>query len=718
MSRVRRRRTAAVASVAAAAILPLAFMPGAAQAISASVGTGLQAYVTGTGANASIAFNYDNGGGSNPSTGTVPATIRGAIDPVWEPDGRRVVYATASGGSIRSTDVYTGSTITLTAAPSGYADYPGTVSPDGRFVAFTRVDTSTGDGSVYIVATDGSWSQFGGAANAAEPAFTNDGVTSLDTGAPEMYPVSAPDGDIVVDRGNDIVDINVSYDNQGDESVSFQTIVAGASQPTYSPDGQYLAFVKDVDGVAQLWTANADGSDPQQTSFDASGAAKPAWSPDGRLLSYGSTAGAMEVQVTEGSSGLTFGTPSAMQAGTGETSGTWQPLASGAGVVTRVSGGIAIETAIAASQHNYASVGAVGNDGTDSQGRIPAGAVVLSRSNEFYDALAGSAFAADEHAPLLMTPTASLNSEVKGEIQRILPSGGTVYLLGGDQAISPAVESSLNALGYKTTRLAGSNMYGTAVKVDQAITAQTGEAFAAIVATGTQYYDALAAGAAAGSLPGTVIVLTQGTTMPAASAAYLNSLENQVDGVPITFTAGGPGNTAMQNALNDGVVNWGAEAFVEPLVGSNAPQTALKIAQTFFAGDLGDGGAQTVAIATTKGWYDALTGGAMVAVDGGPLLLTSPTSLDPGVAAYLQAENGSLDSAEILGGTSAMPNAILDQVQNLIGLPDGIGGIGGAPVQLTATRTPEALTAKGSSNAAQTVWSRALNLAHSKAKRK
>jgi hypothetical protein len=376
----------------------------------------------------------------------------------------------------------------------------------------------------------------------------------------------------------------------------------------------------------------------------------------------------------------------ALAAGTVSASAVTPP----AKVTMRVAGGVAIQTAIAASQQNWADNGVTGIGGVDSQGRRQAQAVVLSRSNEFYDALAGSDLAVDKSAPLLITPTAGLDSGVLAEIKRILPTTGTIYLLGGVQALSPKVQSQLTAAGYTVqVRLAGGDEYATAVAVDQEITGNDpGKTFAAFVATGRSYYDALSAGGAAGawSFAGqkTVVVLTDNGTMPAESAAYLNSLTpDTADPSTPGFTpngtlviaTGGPGNTALNNAL-DGpqLPSWPASFEEATLVGGTAPDTAIDVAQLVYGNN-----PQVVAIATDKGWYDALTGGAMIGTQGGPLLLTSPTSLYVGDFNYIQTaatpsqgDSPTLLGVEILGGVRALPESIITAPHT--GIDAALGG--------------------------------------------
>lgn len=56
--------------------------------------------------------------------------------------------------------------------------------------------------------------------------------------------------------------------------------------PTLSPDGKRMIFLKILEGREQLFVANADGTGEQQLSHDSIGIEDPAWSPDGRSVAY------------------------------------------------------------------------------------------------------------------------------------------------------------------------------------------------------------------------------------------------------------------------------------------------------------------------------------------------------------------------------------------------------------------------------------------------
>ncbi|HVH61903.1 MAG TPA: hypothetical protein VM709_16275, partial [Candidatus Sulfotelmatobacter sp.] len=57
------------------------------------------------------------------------------------------------------------------------------------------------------------------------------------------------------------------------------------SQPRFSPDGNWIAFLSDREGVENVWIMKADGSEPKQVSKDPNGEfASPSWSPDGKYI--------------------------------------------------------------------------------------------------------------------------------------------------------------------------------------------------------------------------------------------------------------------------------------------------------------------------------------------------------------------------------------------------------------------------------------------------
>jgi len=283
---------------------------------------------------------------------------------------------------------------------------------------------------------------------------------------------------------------------------------------------------------------------------------------------------------------------------------------------TRVAGRNRVATAIAVSQTTFPSPGS-------------AGAVVLARGDTFPDALAGAPLAAARHAPILLTPPGSLDRAVQTEIQRVLPSGGTVYLLGGTDALNPAVAQTITGLDYKVVRYAGADRYGTAT----AVAAALGNPTTVLLADGTAFADALSAGAAAAEAGGAVL-LTNGPTMDPTTAAWLAA--NRPGTV---YAVGGRAAAADPDAT--------------PVAGADRYATSVAVAEQFFPSPT------TVGLASGADWPDALTGSAAAALGGFPVVLTNPTALSAATLAYLGSISSTLTTVDVYGGTGAISPAVV-----------------------------------------------------------
>ena len=292
-------------------------------------------------------------------------------------------------------------------------------------------------------------------------------------------------------------------------------------------------------------------------------------------------------------------------------------------VVTRLAGSDRFATSVAVSNAESLTVAA-------------ASAVVLARGDDYPDALVGSALAAARSAPLLFTSGSALPSETEAEIQRVLGNGRTVYLLGGTNAIPASVATRLTSLGYLVVRYFGPDRYGTALAVADAL----GDPTTVLLATGTNFPDALAAGPAASHVGG-VVLLTNGATLPASVAAYLVAHPGKV------YAIGGP-------AVN-------AEPSATALIGVDRYATAVAVATGLFTAPI------TVGVASGAAFADALAGGSFLAHAGGPLVLSDPSVLSSATSIYLTTNQATLASASLFGGTGAMSKS----VQTSVGLALG-----------------------------------------------
>lgn len=298
-------------------------------------------------------------------------------------------------------------------------------------------------------------------------------------------------------------------------------------------------------------------------------------------------------------------------------------LAQAAPTVARIAGDTRIETAIAISADDFAA-------GT-------AGAVVLARSDVFADALSGGPLAAATGAPLLLTTRDELVPATRAEIQRVLPAGRTVYVLGGTAALSDGVQSALSDLGYATRRLQGGNRYDTALAVAREA-APTPEFIT--VATGNEFPDALIAGSLATAFRGGVMVLTDGDRLPASVDAYLEAFPDA------QATTVGPAAAAAY----DEVFN---------VAGPTAADRSVVAAETFYAA-LGPSG---VAVASVARFPDGLAGAAHAFRQGAlPLLLTPADDLPDRATAYVEGLDASGRSV-VYGGPLAVGEGVVAELR-------------------------------------------------------
>ncbi|MEN8238991.1 MAG: cell wall-binding repeat-containing protein, partial [Actinomycetota bacterium] len=229
-----------------------------------------------------------------------------------------------------------------------------------------------------------------------------------------------------------------------------------------------------------------------------------------------------------------------------------------------------------------------------------------------------------------------------------LPAGATegdtdanveVIVVGGEKVISEGVVDHLQMCSNDLTqRIAGSNRYTTASSVAKLVDVSGGTAY---VASGEQFPDALAAGAAANAT-GASLILVAKTFVPSSSLGTLD----RIDPDRIVIVGG---TAAIGSAVEDTLrARYGN---VTRIAGPNRYVTAASISR-----DAYPGGSDAVIIATGSGYVDALASTPLAAQLEAPLLLTEPSRL-PGAAA---GELARLKPAEvfIIGGTAVADAAV------------------------------------------------------------
>jgi dipeptidyl aminopeptidase/acylaminoacyl peptidase len=112
------------------------------------------------------------------------------------------------------------------------------------------------------------------------------GVNLSKDGSKAAFTVTAiePDGDLKWEYKY-VTQVWI-INTDGNSSPRQLTSKENSSQPTFSPDGKQIAFVRPVDGRGQIFLLSLDGGEAIQLTRFKYGAAAPRWSPDGKQLLF------------------------------------------------------------------------------------------------------------------------------------------------------------------------------------------------------------------------------------------------------------------------------------------------------------------------------------------------------------------------------------------------------------------------------------------------
>lgn len=213
-------------------------------------------------------------------------------------------------------------------------------------------------------------------------------------------------------------------------------------------------------------------------------------------------------------------------------------------------------------------------------------------------------------------------------------------------------------------RRAGTDRYSTAVALSAAFEPGVPVAY---LASGTAFPDALGGGPAAAHQGGPVL-LTGPDALPAVTGDELRRL-----GPARIVVLGGEG--AVSRVVEEQAME---VAPVTRIAGSDRYATSAAVARAAF-----EPGVPVAYVATGARFPDALAGGAAAAAEGGPLVLTLPTTLPEDVRAALAELRP--ERIRVLGGPGAVSDAVLEQLRPLAGA-GGVQRIAGADRFETASR--------------------------------
>lgn len=284
--------------------------------------------------------------------------------------------------------------------------------------------------------------------------------------------------------------------------------------------------------------------------------------------------------------------------------------------------------------------------------------VVLARADDYADALVGGPLAAREGGPILLTDPAALSDGVAEEIARL--GASEVVILGGEEAISPAVEDALGA--YFVRRVFGIDRFGTAGAIAAELPSDTvfiAEGDNADPARG--WPDALSVAPYA-AFAGNPIMLVTRDTLPVFTAQALGAYG------PSQLVIVG-GTAAVSQAVEDELAAFTgldpAAGEVRRLAGVDRYGTSAAVYDEAVTRGMDPAGKW---LATGRNFPDALAAGPAVAALGQTLLLVDGTSLagSPATAARLPVDIDLIDTVAVLGGTTAISDGVVNELELLL----------------------------------------------------
>ncbi len=292
--------------------------------------------------------------------------------------------------------------------------------------------------------------------------------------------------------------------------------------------------------------------------------------------------------------------------------------------------------------------------------------VVLVSGRRWTDAVVAAPVAGSLGAPVLMTPPGELRDDAVEFLGRVGVSKALVVgpdasggANGPGQGVGTEVLDALEGAGISAERVAGDDLYGTAVaaagRVTPGVMGDLGRT--AVIASGEVFADALVAGpfAARGIHP---VLLTPPGELHADVAGYLGDA-----GIEHVVLMGGP--AALSEAVEQAVKALGIVA--SRAEGATRYATAVKAAE-LVEGQYSEAAGETcfanhtIGVARARVPFDSFSAAPLLGRLCAPLVLADPDKIPEDTAAYLDSAREEHDtvSLHVFGGDSAVSQAAIE----------------------------------------------------------
>ncbi len=260
--------------------------------------------------------------------------------------------------------------------------------------------------------------------------------------------------------------------------------------------------------------------------------------------------------------------------------------------------------------------------------------IIVADGRNYADALAGSYLAKVKDAPILLVGNdAASQSKVKAYISSNLKTGGQIYILGGEGAVSKTFERSLS--GYRVSRLEGKTRFETNIEILKEAGVKNEDI---LVCDGMSFADSLSASAV-----GKPILLVD-KQLSSEQKAYLNALSSKN-----YYIIGGTG--AVNNTVYEQIKKYGT---TQRVYGQNRYSTSVAVAKKFFGTDCSG-----IMLAYGLNFPDGLSGGPLAMALDMPLILATTNDINDAKAYSGEVH---VDNAIVLGGTALISDKAVKSI--------------------------------------------------------
>ncbi|MDY6230953.1 cell wall-binding repeat-containing protein [Peptostreptococcus porci] len=268
--------------------------------------------------------------------------------------------------------------------------------------------------------------------------------------------------------------------------------------------------------------------------------------------------------------------------------------------------------------------------------------VIVASGEMFPDALAGSVLTSGKY-PIVLASKDRLDPSVRAKISK----AKEVYILGGSETISSAVENDIKSLGAKVSRLSGMDRYETSVKIAQVTGSKD-----LILVNGDLFPDSLTASGIA-LLNNRSILLVKSNEMPQSVKDYIKKIN------PSSITIIG-GSKSVDDRLEKE-----SKLFtnnVKRISGRDRYETSLEVAKQFT-------NLKNLVVASGDNFSDALSASSIAGKLKAPILLVDGKK-GTATVDYIEKNKKNIDSIKVVGGPNMVSDSTFKSISNVVETKD------------------------------------------------